>query len=286
MRIPSIFALSLAAATVIGSGAALAGPLSTWNPGALPGFTGGQITQFDNFNATHYASITVNTLTGNFSEVGALNVTTFLNGGTTVLSPGLGSTYSLYYTFTATGNQGGGVPSCLFCVVSGPINSLNYTLWATPNSSPVFTASTAGVAITGNGGAVAVATGQLGPGLGNVSLTKVGGTLANPKLAPASNFELTFNPCLSAVGVCTGNESAFFVSPSVFATVFEEGNFGASSSVTTISSGGPNTAKIVIAGGAGNITETVDVPEPFTLSLFGAGLAGAAAIRRRKAKKA
>jgi hypothetical protein len=38
-----------------------------------------------------------------------------------------------------------------------------------------------------------------------------------------------------------------------------------------------------VIGGAGNLTMTVaQVPEPLTLSVFGAGLAGAAAIRRRK----
>jgi hypothetical protein len=37
------------------------------------------------------------------------------------------------------------------------------------------------------------------------------------------------------------------------------------------------------AGYSGN--GTTEVPEPFTASLFGAGLAGAAALRRRKAKK-
>ncbi|MGZ5935581.1 MAG: PEP-CTERM sorting domain-containing protein [Rhizomicrobium sp.] len=42
--------------------------------------------------------------------------------------------------------------------------------------------------------------------------------------------------------------------------------------------------------GTGGVTAYVqsdrDVPEPLTLSLFGAGLAGAAAMRRRKNKSA
>ncbi|HKU54590.1 MAG TPA: PEP-CTERM sorting domain-containing protein, partial [Rhizomicrobium sp.] len=43
---------------------------------------------------------------------------------------------------------------------------------------------------------------------------------------------------------------------------------------------------ITINGGGGNVDLTKRVPEPVTLSIFGAGLAGAAALRRRKVKKA
>lgn len=45
---------------------------------------------------------------------------------------------------------------------------------------------------------------------------------------------------------------------------------------------------VIIGAAGGSITnpDPVDVPEPITMSLFGAGLVGAAALRRRKAKKA
>jgi hypothetical protein len=45
---------------------------------------------------------------------------------------------------------------------------------------------------------------------------------------------------------------------------------------------------VIIGAAGGSITDPdpVGVPEPLTLTLFGAGLAGAAALRRRKAKKA
>ena len=45
---------------------------------------------------------------------------------------------------------------------------------------------------------------------------------------------------------------------------------------------------VVIGGVGGSITDPgpIGVPEPLTVTLFGAGLAGAAALRRRKAKKA
>ena len=46
---------------------------------------------------------------------------------------------------------------------------------------------------------------------------------------------------------------------------------------------------VIIGAGAGSITDPeppVGVPEPLTLTLFGAGLVGAAALRRRKSKKA
>jgi hypothetical protein len=46
---------------------------------------------------------------------------------------------------------------------------------------------------------------------------------------------------------------------------------------------------VIIGAGAGSITDPeppVGIPEPITLTLFGAGLVGAAALRRRKAQKA
>jgi hypothetical protein len=45
---------------------------------------------------------------------------------------------------------------------------------------------------------------------------------------------------------------------------------------------------VIIGASGGSITDPdpVGVPEPITMSLFGAGLVGAAALRRRKSKKA
>jgi hypothetical protein len=46
---------------------------------------------------------------------------------------------------------------------------------------------------------------------------------------------------------------------------------------------GINVDETAVTGG---VTSSTPVPEPFTLSLFGAGLAGAAALRRRKKAEA
>jgi len=53
------------------------------------------------------------------------------------------------------------------------------------------------------------------------------------------------------------------------------------------SNGDPNTLYFTdgINGEADGLFGAITVPEPFTLSLFGTGLAGAVALRRRRAKK-
>jgi hypothetical protein len=81
--------------------------------------------------------------------------------------------------------------------------------------------------------------------------------------------------------VLGANAGAFFVNPADITNFAFETSFtntpGVVSQVGSV---------ISINGGGGNVDLIKRVPEPITLSIFGAGLAGAAALRRRKAKKA
>jgi len=290
MRMSTMLKSSLfaAAVTVLGTSAAFAGPaISTWNPAGV-GLGGTSITNFDNFQIADFATITVDGA-GNFTESGALNVLSFTNQGNFINAPGLHSTYSLYYTFTATGNQGGPVPLVHNTTVNGTFSTLDFTLWATPHGNTNFTVGAGGVTVGNNGGKFALATGSLVNG--TLSLTNVGAVdavdAAHALLSPKADITVSFEPCLSAGLVCSGNESAFFVSPDALATVFQIGDFSATNSVTHVFPGVPDASHVqvrIVAGG-GNVT--AEVPEPVTVSLFGAGLAGVAALRRRrKGKKA
>ena len=94
-----------------------------------------------------------------------------------------------------------------------------------------------------------------------------------------SNFTLAQGVAyLSATG---GTAMSYFDTNSVFNSFtnsFADLQFGGRAGVR-----GTGTFPV---GGADDMFNIYAVPEPITLSLFGAGLAGAAAIRRRKAKKA
>src|SRR3954453_14995936 len=89
---------SLLAATLAGTAYADPTPF-TWRPSAV-GLIGADIVGADNYNVANFASISIDPITGSFTEIGVLKVLGFLDGGTQVASPGLGSTYSLYATFT------------------------------------------------------------------------------------------------------------------------------------------------------------------------------------------
>src|SRR4051812_18598819 len=80
----------------------------TWSPsGASTPLNGGNIVNANNYNVADFASISLDPVTGNFTETGALNILNFLNGGSIVTSTGLGTAggYSLYLVFTATGTS-------------------------------------------------------------------------------------------------------------------------------------------------------------------------------------
>jgi len=293
MRRSSLLASAVFAATVLGSSAAFAAPINfTWNPAGV-GLAGTQITNANNISPLNdFATIQV-AGDGSFNESGALNITGFLNNASTVTSTGLGTAggYSLYYVFNGSGTSAG-IPTTIGQTTSGTYTSLNYWLVGSTTPLPNFSALTstyystiaAANAAIGSAGDIILATGSLtGPAAGNtVSLQ-----LTNTGLVPTANVEVTLNPCLSASAPCTGNEGAFFVDPTALTSVLQFGNFSATGTVVT----GPTPCGafncVFINGGGGNITEVLaPVPEPCTLSVCGAGLVGAAALRRRKAKKA
>src|SRR5262249_35089176 len=112
-----------------------------------------------------------------------------------------------------------------------------------------------------------LATGTLAAGGTNVAKIDSSGF-------PTASVDLTITPGADAGG--------FFVDPNAagLALVHLESAF----TNTLGQVGSCGVGCITINGGGGNIDMTI--PEPITLSLFGAGLAGAGALRRRKAKKA
>ena len=171
------------------SGASAAPLTFVWNPaGATPALPGGLIGPANNFNVADFADITL-TGGGNFSEKGYLTVLQFLNGGAPAPSPGLNTTYSLYFGFNGTGS-GVSVPSS-GNASTGPFTSLDYTLFATPNSTPTVGVSPGTVTISGNVPSFVLAYGSLISGTATLTNT---GTGAQP-FSPTSNLIESFHVC-------------------------------------------------------------------------------------------
>jgi hypothetical protein len=278
MRISSLLTSAALAATL----AVLASPASavpfTWDPSAAS-------TALSNAGAFTATNITINdyalidtTNPAAVSEHAILSIQSFNTS-----TPGLVSTsgtvgganpYALYFTVTATSHLSPSGPG-LF----GSFDTLSYTLWGDVGGHCTFSADSGGAhSACGSDTQVALATGGLSPtGPNQVSILNG---------IPGAAVDVTI-----ASGPGAGG---FWVSPSILSDFAFDTSF--TNTLLEISQQG---ALFIIGGNTncgtaqspqpcpgGGTIDLVTIPEPVTLSLFGAGLAGAAAMRRRKAKKA
>ena len=252
--------------------AALAGVSWTWNPaGASPSLNGTSFTA-DNIIISDYATADINAATGNFTEAGVLIAESFKLGGSPITPTGFNSSYSLYATFTASGNQGGAFPG-VGNSVTGPITSLAYTIYASQGGpiSVTLTGSnygtSSGYTISGQVSPFALESGTLYGGSNFVTVTNLGNCGATP-------LTCTYSPTANAVvsQIAAAGEAGFFVSPDALNLNFLVDNFSGNSGVTSLVGLSSTDIGMAINGGGGNITSTV--PEPSSVAVFAAGLLG------------
>jgi hypothetical protein len=229
----------------------------------------------NNLTIADYAVINLGAPNGsggfnNVQETAALVVNGLTPVAPSTTAPGLnvglvtipGATpYKLYFMVTSTSSLSPDAMGGL----SGQFSTLTYQLIGDQGGNCTFVAAGSSVTPSCAGDAqYLLATGSLNNSLGDNAAHIDDGT-------PAAN--------VAANIVAGANAGGFFVSPSDLTTIdFESAFTNTSGAITTTPTG------FLINGGGGNID--IVVPEPLTLSLFGAGLLGAGALRRRRSKKA
>ena len=249
---------------------AAAGPITfTWDPSAV-GLGGTSITA-DNLTTSDYSVITVNPANlSNVTESGYLPITSFnLNGVDTSTGS---SPYTLYFHIISTTSTLDGNPAT-DPHVNGYFTDIQYSLVGNTGTC-AFNATTSGPTATCTGTDMILASGDLN-------------TAPGPDNQVNVNFGIPSADALVDITAAPG-KGGFFVSPADIGAFNFLADFTNNSSDATLSTNlDTGITTIVVKGGGGSVDLLgTPVPEPLTLSLFGAGLAGVAALRRRRSKKA
>jgi hypothetical protein len=266
MRIPTLAAFTVAATALLGATSAFAIPTSCYNGVCVPS-TG---TYFD--NSKSWESLVTNTgdvLRGIFQVT---NISDNL-ANTTYNGYGFGGTYlaGVFDNFTLLNPA----------LTPGQ-------LWFTGGTLKYYTSTVDHFAVTGTAGAdiAAVASGALwasfdakADNLGRTLVITLNGTPTNFTGASTDDVFLDVNLSVpSAAGLAFDSNTMLDTN-----NILRDLKFSGTASAYN---GTPCSPAFEICGANTAKGFLVPVPEPVTLSLFGAGLAGAAALRRRKAKKA
>lgn len=200
-----------------------------------------------------------------FTDDGTVAITSFVDNGTPVGAGTtfLGLAYGMYATFTSGGNYvvvppSGPDPLTLL----GQFTFFNMDLWIDPSLNTAF-GDFDNTPTAGTGDDVKVATGSL--------LSGDAALLFGTQTTGSFSARLLFNPLPASNG--------FFFAPNPFYVEFQVAGNPQTVTVLPGSTFSPFDITAQLSGGG---TAFFLVPEPGTLTLFGAGLIGLAALARRR----